>query len=367
METKQVYSLVNEVVAQATGQKNLAAVDAATLVTMGNVILSSTNNVEAFMNTLVQRIALTIMGWRKYRNKLNDYALTDFQWGAIVQKVRVHIPEFQADESYNLENGKSVDPWVINKPEAEQKLFAIRTPYSVPITISRVLLKEAFQGPELMSRFISYVTAQIRNGIELSLENLCRVAISNMVASTAHEVKLVTEYNAESGESITPANAMLNSKFMAWAIGIINQYRDYLADMSVLFNDGSIETFTPYSDQRFLIHSNFQRQLETTVQYAAFHDTIVSAKGKYNTVTFWQAQQDRMSIQLQPAAGGEAVTIENLVGIIHDRDAVGTFQREEDVLTTPVNARARYYNTFYHLKQLWFNDTSENFVYFTLS
>lgn len=367
METNQVYSLVNEVVAQATGQTNLKAVDATTLISMGNVILSSTQNVEAFLNTLVQRIAYTVMGWRNYRNKLGDYALGDFEFGAIVQKIRVHMPTFQADESYNLEDGKSVDPWVINKPTADQKLFCIRTPYSIPITISRVLLREAFTGSEEMSRFIGYVMAQIRNAIELSMENLAHVAINNMVASTAHNVRLVTEYNAETGKSLTAATALHDTAFMAWAIGILNQYRDYLADMSVLFNDGSIETFTPYADQRVLIHSDFQRQLETVVQYAAFHDNIVSAKGKYNIVTFWQSQQSRRAIMLEPANGGEQFSMDNLVAIIHDRDALGTYQREEDVLTTPVNARARYYNTFYHLKQLWFNDTSENFVYFTLS
>ena len=60
-------------------------------------------------------------------------------------------------------------------------------------------------------------------------------------------------------------------------------------------------------------------------------------------------------------------TIENVVGILFDREGIGTFRQEEKVLTTPVNARGAYYNTFWHEKQMWFNDMSENAVIFTLN
>ena len=60
-------------------------------------------------------------------------------------------------------------------------------------------------------------------------------------------------------------------------------------------------------------------------------------------------------------------TIENVVGVLFDREAIGTFRQEEKVLTTPVNARGAYYNTFWHEKQMWFNDMSENAVIFTLN
>ena len=49
-----------------------------------------------------------------------------------------------------------------------------------------------------------------------------------------------------------------------------------------------------------------------------------------------------------------------------DHDAMGTFREEETVLTTPVNARAAYYNTFWHERPLWFNDMGENGIVFFL-
>ena len=61
------------------------------------------------------------------------------------------------------------------------------------------------------------------------------------------------------------------------------------------------------------------------------------------------------------------MTISGILAILHDRDALGIYKIYEDIATTPINARGMYYNTFWHEKQLWFNDLSENFIYFTLN
>jgi hypothetical protein len=144
---------------------------------------------------------------------------------------------------------------------------------------------------------------------------------------------------------------------------------DYMTDMGTLYNDGSIETFTPRENQRLKILSSFERKLETVVQYSAFNEEMVRLDA-FDMVNFWQAQNvnsSRSSINITRASDGETVTKSNIVGVLYDVEALGMYRRDEDVLTTPVNAKGLYYNTFYHVKQLWFNDLSENFVYFTLN
>ena len=54
------------------------------------------------------------------------------------------------------------------------------------------------------------------------------------------------------------------------------------------------------------------------------------------------------------------------MGLIVDRDAIGTYRKEEEVATTPYNARGKYYNQFYSMNDLYFNDLSENGVVFLL-
>lgn len=383
MNTTQIYQLVNDVNSQAFGETALAVADTQGLISLGTTVLSSTNNTDAFLNTLVQRIGRTIISFRAYRNKFADMVRDDFEWGAILQKIRVKLPEAEEDPAYDLEDGESVDPWTVYKPEVTQKFFVTRSPYMVPVTIARKQLKEAFTGESAMGAFISAIFGQVRNALEISLENLGRLAISNMIAEVTpagetpttinHEIALVTAYNTENGlsgdDAVTAATALNNPDFLRYAVSTIKSMSDYLTDMGVLYNDGSIETFTPRENQRLKILSSFERKLETVVQYSAFNEEMVKLDA-FDMVNFWQAQNvnsSRSSINITRASDGETVTKSNIVGVLYDVEALGMYRRDEDVLTTPVNAKGLYYNTFYHVKQLWFNDLSENFVYFTLN
>jgi len=370
MNTTQIYALINEVNGQAFGANALAVADVQGLISLGNTVLSSATNTEAFLNTLVQRIGRTIISFRAYRNKFSDMVRNEFEWGAILQKIRVKLPETVADPAYNLTDGQSVDPWTIYKPDVTQKFFVTRTPYMLPVTIAREQLKEAFTGESMMGAFIAAVFGQVRNALEVSLETLGRLAIANMIAETgAREVRLVTDYNAETGETVTAATAKSDPAFLRYAVSRIKSVSDYFEDMGTLFNDGTIETFTPKSEQKLKILSDFERRLETVVQYSAFNEEMVSLNA-FQTVNFWQGQDtntNRDSIIIKRASDGTQITVDNIVGVLYDIEALGLYRKDEDVLTTPVNAKGMYYNTFYHLKQLWFNDLSENFVYFTLN
>lgn len=370
METKQIYELVNSVTAQAFGNTDLTATDATGLVSLGNAVLDSATNTEAFVNTLVQRIGRTIYHYRAYRNKLRGIILeSDMEWGAILQKIDVELPDAVADDAFELVNGQSVDPWIISKPDVKQKLFVGRNPFMFKITISRKLLKEAFLSESAMGSFISVIFGKVRNMIEASYEDLARTAICAAVAegvSGRNRINLRTMYNTETGQSITGADALHNKDFLAWAVGRINLYSDYLTDMSSLYNDGSIETFTPKEDQRLTVLSSFQRSLETVTQYQAFHDGYVKLDN-YDVINFWQAAQKPDRIATKKISDGSDFTQQNIVAVLHDRDAVGVYQMEDEVLTTPVNARGLYYNTFYHIMKNMFLDTSENIITFTLN
>lgn len=370
MNTTQIYALVNEVNAQAFGTNALAVADVQGLISLGNTVLSSATNTEAFLNTLVQRIGRTIISFRAYRNKFGDMVRNEFEWGAILQKIRVRLPELESDPAYNLTDGQSVDPWTIYKPDVTQKFFVTRTPYMLPVTIAREQLKEAFTGESMMGAFIAAVFGQVRNALEVSLESLGRLAIANMIAeSGAREIKLVTDYIADTGETLTADTALYDPDFLRYAVARIKSVSDYFEDMGTLYNDGTIETFTPKSDQKLKVLSYFERRLETVVQYSAFNEEMV-ALNAFQTVNFWQGQNtnaNRDGIIIKRASDGAETTVNNIMAVLYDVEALGLYRKDEDVLTTPVNAKGMYYNTFYHLKQLWFNDLSENFVYFTLN
>lgn len=366
MNTTQIYQLVNAVNEQAFGSQAIAVNDLQGLISLGNTVLSSSVNTEAFLNTLAQRIGQTIVRYRSYSNKLRDMVLTDFEFGAILQKLYVHMPDAEADPMYSLTDGQAIDHYTVKKPAVDQKLFVTRTPYMFMITIQRQTLKEAFLSEAGMGALISAIYGQVRNKIEATLENLGRMTIAAGVAESSNEVKLVTEYVAASGQTVTAATALTNEGFLRYAIRRIKETMDDLTDMSVLHNDGSIETFTPYEDQRIRIISKLERALETSVEWAAFNEKYVKLTG-YTKLNFWQSEQTPYAISVERPSDGDAVSIDNLVAVIHDRDALGIYQEYEEILTTPLNAKGNYFNQFWHRKDARLVDTSENLVYFTLA
>lgn len=366
MDTNQIYALVNSVSQQAFGAGALAVVDLQGLIALGNTVLSSSTNTEAFLNTLAQRIGRTVYKYRRYRNKLNDMVLGDMEYGAILQKIYVAMPTSEADQQYGLTNGVAVDHYVVNKPDVRQKLFVERNPYQFHVTIQRKLLKEAFLSEEGISRLISTIFGQIRNMIETTYENLGRMNLAAGVAESSNVINLVSEYNTIASTSLTAASALLDSPFLRYAIRRIREVSDGMTDMTENYNDGTIESFTPYEDQKLRIWSPFERAAETVVEWAAFNEEYVQMM-THTKLNFWQSSLTPSTITVKKPSTGATVTVENLVAILHDRDALGIYQMEEDVLTTPVNAAGNYYNTYYHIRTERLLDTAENFCYFTLN
>lgn len=370
MTTEQIYTLVNEVNAEAFGTNALSVVDTSSLISLGKSILSSSTNTEAFLNTLAQRIGRTILRFRDYRNKLGNMVLNDFEYGAILQKIYVYMPKAEEDQSYDLTDGQSVDHYEISKPQVDQKLFVTRTPYQFKITVQDEHLKEAFLSESAMGAFIGVVFGQVRNAIECSLENLARVTLATAIAETAGTsrlIDLVSLYTSLYGGSLDAVTCQNDPDFMRFAMSTINSYVDGMQDMSTLYNDGSLETFTPKEDIRVKMISSFKRRLETVVEYAAFHDQFVRPDVDFVTLNYWQSAQDPMDIKITRPSDGDSVSRGNVIALIHDRDAMGVYKIDERVATTPINAAGLYYNTFYHQKELRFIDTSENFIAFTLN
>lgn len=367
MNTEQIYGLVNSVTKQAFGTSALTVVDPKGLVDLGANVLSSTNNTEAFLQTLCQRIGRTLYHYRAYRNKLRNIVIeSDMEWGAIMQKIDMELPEAVADDAFDLVDGQSVDPWIISKPSVRQKLYVGRAPFMFKITISRHTLKEAFLSESAMGSFITFVFGKIRNMLEASYEDLARAALGQAIVNATFSVPLVSNYNALATATLDANSALLDKDFLAYATGQINHYSDLITDLSALYNDGSIETFTPKEDQRLTVLSSFERTLETVLQYQAFHDGYVKLDG-YEQINFWQSARTPGTIQQVKIGESDTTTIQNVVAVLHDRDAVGAYQVDEDVISTPVNARGLYYNTFYHVRKQYFVDTSETMVVFTLN
>lgn len=379
----QIYSIVNEVAKQAMGSSAIEVVDNAGLVALGTTVLGSDNTKNNFINALTDRIGRTIVSFRAYNSHFPDFERDSIEWGNILQKIKIAMPEAEEDQSYNLTDGTSVDMYKINKSKVNQLLFTSETPWQTHITVHLDALEKAFVDSNAMGAFISSMFGEVQNRIELAMENLSIDCVNNFMAeiikgkeaSPNRVISLVTEYKDKTGVDHTtePLSALDDEEFLKYVVRRINSLSTTMEYMTTgLFNtpqgdEGAYTRHTPKSEQRMMLFIDLVNSLKTNINSKAFNMEQVAIDIPFKTVPFWQSLQTPAGINIKPASGGKAIVQSEVMGILYDREAMGTFKKKYTSLTTPINAAGKYYNVFYHMITMYFNDLTENAVVFLLA
>lgn len=388
LTSKQIYTIVNEVAKQAMGIDAIAVIDNTGLIALGNTVLGSDATKNNFVNALTDRIGRTIVSFRAYHSHFPDFERDSIEWGNILQKIKIAMPDAEADQSYDLTNGISTDMYKVNKPTANQLLFTTETPWQTHITIHLDMLEKAFINAYEMGAFISSVFGEVQNRIEVAMENLSMDCVNNYVAEVIKEktnrpsriINLVTEYKDKTGVDHTtePLNALDDEEFLKYFVRRVNSLSSVFEYMTTnIYNDtaiyegagnsGAYSRHTPKSEQRMMLFIDLVNALKTNINSKAFNMEQVAIDIPFKTVPFWQSLQTPAGINVKPASGGTAITQSLVMGIMYDREAMGTYKKKYRTSTTPVNSAGLYYNVFYHMITMYFNDLTENAVVFLLA
>lgn len=390
LTANQIYTIVNEVANQAMGSKAIAVVNNAGLVALGNTVLGSNETKNNFINALTDRIGRTIVSFRAYHSHFPDFERDSIEWGNILQKLKVAMPDAETDDSYNLVDGKSVDQYKINKPKVNQLLFTSETPWQTHITVHLDALEKAFVDSSAMGAFISGMFGEVQNRIELAMEELGMNCVNNYMAELIKRkterpkrvINLVTDYNTDMGltstNALKPEKALDTPAFLEYVVRRINTISSTMEYMTRgLYNDTAFaggdtqnniySRHTPKSEQRMMLYIDLVNSLKTNVNSKAFNMKEVAIDLPFQTVPFWQSIQSPDSINVQAASGAPAVSQTRVMGILFDREAMGTFKNKYTSLTSPINAAGKYYNVFYHMITMYYNDLTENAVVFLLA
>lgn len=390
LSAKQIYTIVNEVAQQAMGSKTLAVVDNAGLIALGNTVLGSNETKNNFINALTDRIGRTIVSFRAYHSHFPDFERDSIEWGNILQKLKIAMPDAESDDSFNLADGESVDQYKVNKPKVNQLLFTNEAPWQTHITVHLDELEKAFIDSSAMGAFISGMFGEVQNRIELAMENLSIDCVNNYMAELIKRkeqrpnrvVNLVTEYNAQMGltstDELKPQDALNTPAFLEYVVRRINTLSstmEYMTDG--LFNDTAYaggdtqnniySRHTPKSEQRLMLYIDLVNSLKTDINSKAFNMKEVAIDIPFQTVPFWQALKTPDAINIKPASGGTGISQTSIMGILFDREAMGTFKNKYTSITSPINAAGKYYNVFYHMIRMYYNDLTENAVVFLLA
>lgn len=384
------YTLINEVAKQATGRKNLTAIDTSSFVSVGETLLRT--GVENTLKSLSTVFANTYFSNEKYTGKLATIEQTSAQWGAITREITALSQEAEASQDWNtgtaptqLDDGKSVDMYKINKPKAIELKFYGTKVLQRHITRFRDQIAQAFTSEAEFMRFYEAVMIEFRNDIEMDREAGRRATMLNYMAglySMGQKVDLTAEFNAENGTKYTRNQLLTTYKkdFMAFVIARIKLDSERLTERSSKYHANitgynPILRFTRKENQRLLMYSGFWINSTTQVLPWVFDDKELKIENK-ELVNWWQSADDPTAINIKPSildveTGEEKlvqtpVNLPYVLGVLYDRRAMGVQYQFDYADTTPFNSAGGYWNMYVHSRKNYWNNYTHNGILYVM-
>lgn len=386
MSIEQANLLLASLHEQATGQQAVAPTDLSGFVSMAQATLRA--GYDPIINSLSQMIGKTIIAVRPYRAKFKGLELTAQRWGGITRKVNYIEGAPEEEKSYELTDGSAIDQYIVKKPKVLETHYYGRDVYSDTYTIFTTQLDTAFTSPEALGEFFSGLMMHFSNQREQWLEEMKRSILCNFIGakytsataagsvSTDQVVHLLTEYNTESRQNLTKADVYLPVNFrpfIQWVYAKINTIARLMAERSEKFQQRvtgkPIMRHTEASDLKMYLLAPLMDQIDAMAMANTYHNDMLKMVDR-EAVSYWQAIDNPDEIKVTPSfvdgnlalETANAVVLDDVVGVLFDRDACGYNIYKDSMSTSPYNARGEYYNIFPHVEVQLQNDITEKGV-----
>ena len=412
------YAIINAMTAEMFGANaTIQAIDESTFASVGETVLQS--GIENVINTLSLVASRDLVAVRPYKAKFRLInALDSGMFSNRIRKISYYaknaVPTgasntqlYPENLGMGFDNGvhqggspavdKSVESmWLQSTPVTYQAWFGGAIEWQYPYTLYENALKAAFRSGQEWADFLNGFLVSCANDIETEKEAFSRLVVLNAIAGTADMtsvmpgsfVNLTAAFNTKYGTSYTTAQLLSTyfSEFLAFFVATVKTVSDMMENRSTLYHWSPSKTVggvsyvlprqTKKADQRMMMISKFWNDAEALVLPSVFNDQYLKLD-QFEKIDYWQNINDPTAISVTPAipdtsdpsaqTSGSAVTLDNVLGILYDRDALMVDFHLEDVTSTPVEARKHYrtiWNTI-NKNPLW--DPTENMVVFYMA
>lgn len=400
MQVTQLYTLINNVTKEILGDTAVVKEDLSNVVDIGKSIFDQTS-VDNYVKKLVNQIGKVVFQNRAYAGGVPSVLMDAWEFGSVLQKVSMALPEATENESWKLVNGQQYKQDVFTAPKVEAKFYNSKVTFEIPMSFTELQVKESFSSREQLNGFVSMITTGVENSMTVKLDSLIMRAINNMTGETlvagigsgtagaktldfsktsGRAINLLKLYNdqADTADKATVANALTNYKFIKFATYMMGIVADRMSKISKLFNVGGKERFTPADMRRCVLLSDFSKAAVTYLQ-ADIQSPEMVALPAHDPVPYWQgsgtdyalsstgiidiktASGENVKVPAEGAGAGKKNAA--ILGVMFDRDAVGVANLDRRT-TTAYNAKAEFYNNWYKMDAGYYNDLNENFVVF---
>lgn len=383
MQVTQVYELMNTITQEHLGESVIVQEDLSNVIELGQAFEDAIG-LDNYVKALNDQIGRMVFKDKVYKGRAPSVMMDGWEFGSIMQKVTMELPEAEANESWELEDGASYDPNIFTKPTVTATAWNKRVTFEIDMSFTEKQVKSSFQNATQLNAFVSMIYTNIANSLTVKLDGLIMRTINNLMGETVYDdyganavtdssgikaVNLLYRYNNEvnTGTALTVAQAIVNPEFIRFAVLVMSNYIDRLQVMSTLFNIGDKERFTSDDDLHVVMLSEFKNLADVYLQADTFNEKY-TALPNAEKVAFWQGSGTDFSFTNASTINistseGNAINMSGILCTMFDRDALGVTNMDRRV-KSHYNAKAEFFNEFHKYDAGYFNDANENMVVF---
>lgn len=391
MKYKQIGEILNDVYGSIIGEGDLIKEDLSNIVEVGKVITSSSSfddNFDTYVKKLVDKVGKTIEHTDTLEVRHLPIYRDSWEYGSILEKIRVEAPETEEDYTFDLSNYTGEDIFTLAPAEISAKYFNNSTTFKIKISLPKRQLKSAFTSDREMNKVFSAIENRIMFKLDIDLLALEYRNECNLIAEKFKNgnknclINLYESYVGETGDTTVAVDKFLTTdKCLRFANKKIKMLRSFLKKASVLYNDGGYTNVTNSNQQITLLLTDFVSSLDSYLYSSNRHNEYLKIDN-FTEMPYWQSggkndsYENRSSINVIPASEGKAPTTgddtrmvineTNILGVIQDirACAVTCEHAETEAINVP---DARFIN-FWHFRDAnYINDVDENVIVLYLS
>ena len=419
---KDAHVIMGALVRQATGQANISVQNTSDFISAGEMVLATgMENVFNSINLLMGRIIIASRPYQALLTLMDSIETGEFthrfEKASFYSTDPLASGNFNTDLFTNLADGFTAgqNPDANNNPQSTKSQweqnqrpskvfnFGGSDVWDTCITLYEDQVQQAFRNEAEFNAFIAGYIREHENDYESQREAFNRMIMLNKVAQVydmstympGSVINLTTEFNTKFGTNYTSQQLRTTylKEFLEFFVAKFKIESGRMRERSAKYHwsvpityrgqTAHILRHTPYNYQRVYLYEPMFKDAEAMVMPEIFNDEYLDLETQYQGISYWQSnnsEAERSQVQVTPAiveadtsdaaygtqVAGTSVSLDYVVGMICDVDAMLTDFQIETARTTPVEARKGYRNTWLHVAKNGICDPTENTILFIM-
>lgn len=351
------------------------AEDLRNVVDLGTALASlQASDLKNYMNDLVVGVFDTYCDTRSYKDETYDLFISEVEYGGAIQRIKAKLLSASDTAILTLDNANNPAGGSGNEIDYtdghywgttwDDKVYTKDVAFKIKYSISTEMFKKSFTSAAGVQKLIAMIEANVDNTLKVELNGLARGILRKLVLSAysgSRYINLISTYNTKMGFTasdpgyVTLANWTQDENFKIFCQTLVLELRKYITDMNEKYNDGTVPCFSPESDTRAVLLTEFACELDVALS-SIYHKELVDGTGSYRTINYWQngtkelipyMKSGSLHDQIVETTGTDtSTTIDHVVGIVYDKYAA--FLTNKLDKTTSKYVPEEDFTTFFH-------------------